>query len=106
MSLKTVDGHKDKGPGALKIVRIAQPGARRCEGCCICHYLPLTNSIKPSLLFSIFGCCISKGSPYHFYRQNLLQLGVVRSTIAVAVIPVRNTITAADGAVHKRTDTG
>ena len=35
-----------------------------CEGCCICHYLSWKDSIKPSLLFSNFGCCISKGSPF------------------------------------------
>ena len=44
----------------------AQPGAKRREGCRICHYLSWTDSIKPSLLFSNFGCCISKGS--FFYR--------------------------------------
>ena len=46
----------------------AQPGARRCERCCICHYLSRTDSIKPSLLFSNFGCCISKGSPFRLSR--------------------------------------
>ena len=45
--------------------RSAQPGARRHEGCRICHYLSWTDSIKPSLLFSNFGCCISKGSFFH-----------------------------------------
>ena len=36
----------------------AQPGARRREGCCVCHYLSWTDSVKPSPPFSNFGCCI------------------------------------------------
>ena len=48
----------------------AQPGARRRERCCICHYLSWTDSIKPSLLFSNFGCCISKGSPFRLFRDH------------------------------------
>ena len=33
-------------------------GLRWHEGCCICHYLSRTDSIKPNLLFSNFGCCL------------------------------------------------
>ena len=45
----------------------AQLGARWHEGCCICHYLSWNDAIKPRLLFSSFGCCISKGS---FFTDN------------------------------------
>ena len=31
-------------------------------GCRTCHYLSWTDSVNPSMLFSNFGCCISKGS--------------------------------------------
>ena len=47
----------------------AQPGAKRREGCRICHYLSWTDSIKPSVLFSSFGCCISKRSFYRLFWQ-------------------------------------
>ena len=52
--------------------RDAQPGARRREGCHICYYLSWTDSIKPGLLFSNFGCCISKGSPFRLLDSEVL----------------------------------
>ena len=51
------------------VARGENPGARRCEGCRICHYLSWTDSIKPSLLFSNFGCCISKGSLFRLFTM-------------------------------------
>ena len=48
----------------------AQPGARRRAGGHICHYLSWTDSIKPSLLFSNFGCCVSKGSLFRLFATN------------------------------------
>ena len=44
----------------------AQPGATRREGCHICYNL----SIKPRLLFSNFGCCISKASLFRLFRDH------------------------------------
>ena len=49
----------------------AQPGARRRERCCNCHYSSWTDSIKPSLLFSNCGCCISKGSPFRLFKSHI-----------------------------------
>ena len=43
---------------------IAHPSVRRREGCRIFLYLSWTDSIKPSLRFLNFGCCISKGFPF------------------------------------------
>ena len=45
----------------------AQPGVRWHEECRIFPYLSGTDSIKPSLLFSNYGCCISKGSPFSVF---------------------------------------
>ena len=50
--------------------RSAEPGAMRREGCRICHCFSWTDSIKPSLPFSNFGCCISKGSLFRLFRIN------------------------------------
>ena len=47
----------------------AQPGARRREGCRISHYPSWTDSVKLSLLFSNFGCYISKGSPFRLFKN-------------------------------------
>ena len=55
--------------------RSAQPGARRREECRICHYLLWIDSVKPSLLFSNFGCWISKGS----FSQIVCHFGVKMS---------------------------
>ena len=38
--------------------------------CRICHYFSWTDSIKPSLIFSNFWCCISKGSPFRLFRDH------------------------------------
>ena len=48
----------------------AQPGARRRERYCICQYLSWKVSVKSSLLFSNFGCCICKGSPFRLFRDH------------------------------------
>ena len=50
-------------------------GARRRVGCRICHYLSWTDSNKPSLLFSNFVYCVSKGSLFRLfsYRQSETQ---------------------------------
>ena len=47
----------------------AQPWAGIFEGCRICHYLSWADSIKPNLLFSIFGCYISKGSLFRLLKR-------------------------------------
>ena len=36
------------------------------------HCLSFYFSIKPSLLFSNFGCCISKGSPFRLFDSEVL----------------------------------
>ena len=48
----------------------AQPWAKWREGCRICHYLSWTDSVKQSLLFSNFGCCISKRSLFIYFRAH------------------------------------
>ena len=48
----------------------AQHGDRRREGCRICHYLPWTDSIKPSLLFSNIGSFLYRLLYTRIYREN------------------------------------
>ena len=48
---------------------IAQPRARRREGCFICQYLSWTDSIKSSMLFSNFRRCIAKGFLIRLFRD-------------------------------------
>ena len=72
----------------------AQPGARRREGCRIYHYLSWTDTIKPSLLFSKFGCCISKGSVFRLF---VLEISIT-SVWQVYRDPIGNSHT---GAVQK-----
>ena len=51
-----------------------QPKARRRKGCRIFQGLSWTVSIKPSLRFSNFGCCISKGFPIQICLEVDVQL--------------------------------
>ena len=53
---------------AITGLQEAQPQARRCEGCRICHYLSLTDSIC-FLQTLEFGCCISKGSLFRLFTN-------------------------------------
>ena len=48
---------------------IAQPRERRREGSFICKYLSWTDSIKSSMLFSNFRCCIAKGFLIRSFRD-------------------------------------
>ena len=53
----------------------AQPGARRREGCCICHYLSWTDTIKPSLLFSDLDAVFAKDLFSDYLAQCLHSCG-------------------------------
>ena len=59
----------------------AQPGARRLEGFRTCHYLSWIDTIKPSLLFSNFGCCNSIIFPKDLLSDCLTLLKQLSSSV-------------------------
>ena len=58
-------------PGVVVSPGISRPNAENCPGFSLVS-ISDCKSIKPNVLFSSFGCCISKGSPYQIILRSSL----------------------------------